>query len=166
MSRWISLDGKWFPAPERVALKNNTNSVTKIPKKRNEKGEIIEWEEVAPGMDYIYEGPDRGALFELYLIDKTGGTKFIGSEFKNDPMFIKMTKDTGFASVKEYLKYIDYDESKVKQRFDEIASKVAPHDITKWGKFQDMVAGGRDTSGGGADIVGGFGEARLTPASV
>lgn len=166
MSRWISLDGKWFPAKERVGLKNNANEDIKIPKKRDEKGEVIEWEIVPPGADYIYEGPDRAALFELYLIDKSGAVNHLGVDFKTDPMFIKMTKDTGFASVKEYLAYMDYDEKKVKARFDELSKSVKPHDVIKWGKFQEMIAGGKDTSSSGKHVVGGFGVEQLNSASV
>lgn len=157
MSRWISLDGRWFPAMERVALKNHRNEVIKIPKKRNEKNEVIEWEEILPGMDYIYEGPDRGALLELYMIDKTGKTKYMGMDFKTDPVFLKAVKDMGHASVKDYLAYIDYDEKEMKKRFEELSSRVTPHDVVKWGTFQEMIAGGRDESGSNKHIVGGFG---------
>ncbi len=166
MSRWISLDGKMYPAMERIALKNNGNSPIRIPKKRDEKtGEIMEWETVEPGMDYIYEGPDRAALFELYLIDKSGATKHIGVDFKTDPMWLKMTRDLGFATVKDYLKYIDYDEKAMQERFDKLSKQVTPHDIVKWGRFQEMIAGGKDTSSTGAHIVGGFGEPQIKAAA-
>lgn len=167
MSRWISLDGKWFPAKERVGLRNNSNSSIEIPKKRDEEtGKILEWETIPPGADYIYEGLDRAALFDLYLIDKTGQVSSLGIDFKTDPQFLKMTRDLGFSTVKKYLAYVDYDEKRMKERFKEISKEVKPHDVVKWGRFQEMIAGGKDTSSTGAHIVGGFGEAQVKMANV
>ena len=54
MPNYISIDGEFFPAKERVALKNLSG------KEKEVDGKIIK-----PGEDYIYEGADRAALFEL-----------------------------------------------------------------------------------------------------
>jgi len=155
MSRWISCDGKWFPALEKVSLVNHG------PEKKHPKtGETIK-----TGEPYIYEGPDRGALFELWQIDKEGKVTYIGKDFKTDLDFLRMIKDQGFKNLKEYLDYVDYDGVKSKEEFDKKASMVTSHEITHRENPLEVIAGGADTSGGGADIVGGFGEARIKPAT-
>jgi len=154
MSRWLSLDGKWFPALEKVSLVNHGPDM-KHPKT----GEIVK-----TGDPYIYEGPDRAALFELWSIDKEGTVTYIGKDFKTDLDFLKMIKDTGFKSLKEYLSYVDYDGVKAEKEFKKKASMVTSHEILHRENPLEVIAGGADTSGGGADIVGGFGEARIKPA--
>ena len=63
MSSWTSFEGVWYPAKEKVGLINHSDVAIKNP---------ISGEEIGPGEPWIYEGPDRAALLELYEADKSG----------------------------------------------------------------------------------------------
>ena len=74
MPRFISKEGVWHPAKERVALKNLSGKTKKV-----------DGEDVQPGDDYIYEGADRAALFELYKLK----VETLGEDFRKNPEFLQ-----------------------------------------------------------------------------
>ena len=144
MPSYISNGGEWSPAKERVALKNVTNAVKEL------NGQTIQ-----PGDDFIYEGPDRAALFELF---QTKQEKF-GIHFENDPELIGRVRQLGYKSVKEYAKAMGYDKAKAQEDFEKNASVVARHDLPRRIEEIKKLGGGNDTAGNNQDSYGGFGDA-------
>lgn len=140
--------GVWHPAKERVALKNFSDKTIKNPST----DERLKDEEVKPGEDFIYSGPDRAALYELWRDKVT----FLGTDFRQDPEFLQAVRNMGYSTYKKYLKDIGFDEKRVEEKFGEIAEKVNLHELPKRVKALDMLAGGRDTAGGGNDLHGDF----------
>lgn len=148
MPTYHSNRGIWNPAKERVALKNHSDQTIKNPST----DEKYKDEEVKPGEDFIYSGPDRAALFELWKekIDH------FGTDFRSDPEFLQAVRNMGYSTYKKYLKDIGYDEKKVEQQFEETAEKVNMHELPKRVKAINILAGGMDTAGGGNDVRGDF----------
>lgn len=65
MPRWISDEhGRWHPAKERVALKNLSGKSIKIEQIADDGKKYTRT--VQPNEDYIYEGPDRAAMFQWW----------------------------------------------------------------------------------------------------
>lgn len=143
MPRYISKGGEWHPAKEKVGLTN----ITKTTKE-------VDGKEIAPGEPYVYEGPDRAALFELH---KEKVNKF-GKNFRSDPDFIARVRQLGFDSIDKYLKAIGYDEEKVDADFKKKASTVTKHELPKKVEAIKSLGGGQDSSGQGNDKYGGFGK--------
>ena len=143
MANYVSIDGVWYPAKEKVALKNLSG-----------KPKVVDGKEIKPGEDYIYEGADRGALFELY---RAGVEKF-GIDFHHDAELLNRVKQLGFKNVDEYAKTVGYDKEKIKKEAEEKISKVNLHELPAKVKGIEILGGGVDTSGGGQDKYGGFGE--------
>ena len=138
MPTYISKEGTWYPAKEKVSLVDHKGVDGR-----------------QPGEPYIYEGPDRGALFELW---KAGVDKF-GMDFRFDSDFINRVRQLGFKNVDEYLKFVGYDEKKAQESADKKATIVTHHEIEKKVKAIKELGGGQDTSGQGRDAYGGFGKA-------
>jgi hypothetical protein len=161
MSSWVTgPDGKWHPGKERVALKNLSGKVITIKQKDRDGKEFTQ--EIHPGEDYIYDGPDRAALYELYLIDKTGNTTTIGQDFRSNLEFMeyygKYRNMFGFNSVEEFLTYLGWDEKKAKEDFDKKASVVKKHELPRRVDMINKLGGGKDTANSGLDKLGGFGD--------
>ena len=93
MPNYISKDGIWYVAKERVALKNNSNQTITNP---SEEGSKYAGEQVAPGEPFIYEGPDRASLFELFKIDKTGQVLTMGQDFRDDTDMQDRARQRGY----------------------------------------------------------------------
>ena len=136
MPRYISKDGEWYPAKEKVSLIDHVGTDGR-----------------APGEPYIYEGPDRAALFELF---RAGVEKF-GINFMHDPELKHRVQSLGFKSVKAYAKAVGYDPEKAKEEFEKKAAVVSKHELPKKVEAIRKLGGGVDTSGGGQDRYGGFG---------
>ena len=148
MANWNSDKGKWHPMKERVALKNYSEEVIKNPST----DEKYKGEEIKPGEDYIYSGPDRAALYELWQVR----AESFGEDFRTNPDFLQAVRNMGYSSYKKYLKDIGFDEKKIDEKFKEKAEKVNMHELPKRVKALNTLAGGRDTSGGGNDMTGDF----------
>lgn len=142
MATFISKDGVWYPAKERVGLTNITDKV-----------KVIDGKNVEPGDPFIYDGPDRAALFALWN-DKV---ETLGMNFRQDPDFINRVRQMGFKDVEEYLTMIGYDKEKVESEFKKKASVVNRHELPKRVEEIQKMGGGQDFSGMGNDIYGGFG---------
>ncbi len=156
---FISKRGEFHPAKESVSL--IYKGKVRIPKKDLPASVTIPGsaEFLEPNASFLYDGPDREAL---KVIQKEGSeTGAIGMDFKSDPDFIQMTRTRGFNTVDEYLKAVGYDEEKDNKKFEEKASRVQAHDVEKQVDAIEVLAGGKDYAGTGADIVGGFGEEKM-----
>jgi hypothetical protein len=148
MPQYNSLMGVWHPSKERVALKNYSDKTIKNPST----DEKFKEEEIKPGEDFIYSGPDRAALYELW---KAKVDNF-GTDFRTDPEFLQAVRNMGYSTYKKYLKDIGYDEAKVKKNFEETSEKINLHELPKKVKAINALAGGMDTAGGGNDMTGDF----------
>lgn len=142
MPKYYSKEGVWHPEKERIALKNLSGKV-----------KIVDGKEVQPGEDYIYEGEDRAALFELFKVKVTT----FGQDFRKNPEFLQAMRNQGFQTVDEYLKFIGYDKEKVEKDFKEKASVVNKDELPKKVKMVETLGGGIDTSGEAKPKYGGFG---------
>jgi len=150
MPNYVSKDGIWHPSKERVALKNNSATVIKNP---SEEGSKYHNENIQPGDDYIYEGPDRASLFELFKQK----VETLGNDFRHDPDLIYRVKNLGYKNVDDYAKLMGYDKVKVEADFNRKASIVQKHDLPQKVEAIRQLGGGQDTSGQGADKYGDFG---------
>jgi len=148
--QYISKDGQWHPKMERVALKNNSDKTIKNPSKEGSK---YAGENIAPGEDYIYEGPDRASLFELF---KEKVEKF-GQDFHHDIELISRVKQLGYKDVDEYAEVMGYDKEKVEAEFKKNASVISKHELPKKVKAIKELGGGKDTAGD-AHMYGGYGD--------
>ena len=142
MPRFISKNGIWHPAKERIALKNLSGKV-----------KIVDGKEVEPGDDYIYEGPDRASLFVLFK-EKV---ETLGQDFRKNPEFLQAMRNQGFNNVEEYLELVGYDEKKIEEDFKKNAAVVNRGSIAKRVASVKTMGGGVDTAGTGKDKLGGFG---------
>jgi hypothetical protein len=135
MPRWVSKNGEWHPALEKVSLIDHAGK-----------------EGRQPGEPYIYEGPDRAALFELFK----AGVEKLGVHFMHDSDLIRRVKELGFKDVKEYAKHYGWDEKKVLEEFNKKAAVVAKHELPAKVRMIETMGGGLDTAGQGQDKKGGF----------
>jgi len=142
MPKFVSKEGAWYPAKERIALKNLSGKV-----------KVVDEKEIQPGDDYIYEGGDRAALFELFKAN----VDHLGENFRRNPEFLQAMRNQGFNTVDDYLKAFGYDEKKVEEEFAAKASKVHKDELPKRVEAIKVLGGGKDTTGGGQDRYGGFG---------
>lgn len=131
MSRFISKDGVWHPAKEKVALTNHKT-----------------------GEPYIYDGADRAALFELFQQK----VETLGQDFRFDSDLLNRIRQLGYKDVEEYLKFIGYNKEKVEADFKKNATMVSRHELPEKVAAIEKMGGGTDTSGQGNDIPGGFGK--------
>ncbi len=129
MARYVSKDGVWSSAKEKVALTKN-------------------------GEPYVYEGPDRAAEFEFFK----AGVKTFGMDFHYDPDLINRAKQLGFKDVNEYASAMGYDKEKAEKDFKENAAFVTKHELPARKEGIEVFGGGVDKSGQGNDILGGFGK--------
>lgn len=142
MSKYVSKEGEWYPAKERIALKNLSGKV-----------KVVDGKEIQPGDDYIYEGGDRAALFELFQ----DNVDHLGTNFRNNPEFLQAMRNQGFNTVEEYLKASGYDEKKSEKEFAEKAEVVNKDSLPERVAAIKVLGGGKDTTGSGQDKYGGFG---------
>jgi len=153
MSKWVSFEGELHPAKERVVLRNNSNKAIKNP---STEGKYVD-EMVEPGQEFIYEGPCRQALFELWEQDKKNPPETMGSNFRKSPEFLRMLRELNFKSEKEFLAYYGYDKEKSVAEFESKASKVSSHELPARVRAIKTLGGGKDFSGQGNDRYGDFG---------
>ena len=150
MSRYVSVLGKLYPARERVVLKNTRNEVLINPSAEYSK---YAGEKVPPGAEFIYEGPDRKAMTELWH----EGVDHLGQDFRKSPEFLDIIRKFGYKNEKEYFKFlgidIDKEEAAARAKCDTVTSHEDPARM----EVIKKLGGGNDTSGQGNDRYGGFG---------
>lgn len=172
MSNWISDErGVWHPAKENVALKNNSNKTIEI--EQTDVSGVKFKKLIPPGSSYIYEGPDRAAMFQWWeengkptaeqMKDKTDGNVTFGDDFRKNSEFMeyygKFRQMFGFKDVEEFLKYLGYDPKKSHNRFLEKASMVNTHDAPNRIEELQRLGGGTDNANPGKNLrYGGFGD--------
>lgn len=179
MSSWVTDEkGKWHPAKEQVNLINRSERdlVIEITDDEGKKFKKT----IKPGQPYVYEGPDRAALFQWWeqngkpsaeKMKEMEGQITMGEGYRQDKEFLegfaKARQAFGFNTVNEYLEYLGYDEKKIKKDFERKASVVNIHDAPPRIEEIKRVGGGDNRANPGKDIrYGGFGEpSELTGAS-
>lgn len=158
------------PAKERASLKNYSKEAIEIKQKDKDGKEFIQV--IQPGQDYIYEGPDRAALFELWEMHgkptrekiSTDPEKYLtmGEGYRQNSEFMQAfsiaRQAFGFKDVDAYLKYLGYDEEKVKEDFAKNASTVTNHDLPRRVDEIKKLGGGDNNANPREVMYGGFGE--------
>lgn len=153
MSNWASYEGVVHPAKERVVLRNNSKEEIKNPSTMgNYVGEIVK-----PGQEFIYEGPCRKAMHELWLEDKKNPPETRGNNFRRCPNHLQMLRELNFKNEKEFLRFVGYDEAKAKEDFETKVAKVTSHELPEKVEAIKKLGGGNDTAGQGRERYGGFG---------
>lgn len=149
MAGYVSKEGLWSPIKERVVLKNESDHPITNP---STDGKYV-GDMVQPGEEFIYEGPDRAALYELWKAKE----EHFGIDFRKSPEFLENIRKFNFKTEKEYLKFIGYDDKKAKEEFNKKASVVTKHELPVKVKALRELGGGKDFSGQGNDKYGDFG---------
>lgn len=171
MPTWISdQKGKWHPAKEVASLINISDRPIEIEQTASDGKKYKQV--IQPGAPYIYEGPDRAAMFQWWEengrpsieeMKKLEGNVTFGEDFRSNTEFMeyygKYRNMFGFQNVDEFLKYLGYDEEKAKRRFEEKAKIVAIHDLPQRSPEIKKLGGGDDRANPGKNLrYGGFGE--------
>lgn len=172
MSTWISDEkGILHPAKERVSLKNLSGKVIEIEQTATDGKKFKQL--IQPGMDYIYEGPDRAAMFQWWeengkttaeqMKERVDGSVTFGSDFRNNTEFLQhysiARQAHGFKDMSEFLVFIGYDEKKSHAKFLERASVVNMHETPNRINELQRLGGGTDQANPGKNIrYGGFGD--------
>lgn len=169
MPSWISDEkGLLHPAKEQVSLINRTNKSIKIQQTSDDGKKFTIT--VKPGSPYIYEGPDRAAMFQWW--EENGkptaeqikampeGSVTMGTNFQSNQEFMdfyaKYRQAFGFQNMGEFLVYLGYDADKQKKRFEQKAQIVNVHElpdrvpeIKKLGGGDDRANPGNNRRAGG-----------------
>lgn len=170
MPTWVS-DGnaKWHPAKETAGLINISDKAIEVEQTSSDgkKFKVT----VQPGSPYVYEGPDRAAMYQWWEengklsaaeMKKLDGNVTFGEDFRSNTEFMeqyaKFRNMFGFKDVEEYLKYLGYDSAKKQKEFEEKASVVAKHDLPKRMAEVKKLGGGQDYATGKLNVYGGFGD--------
>ena len=125
---WISKNGVWEPAQERVVDPNQ------------------------PAGKEVYEGPDRAALDQL----KEEGVEHLGTDFMLDPELQTRARQMGYKTVQEYLKVYGWDKEKAEAAYLKAKAVVVDHKDGVRTKAAIFPSGGDDESRSGKGRKGGF----------
>jgi hypothetical protein len=171
MPSWISdHEGKLHPAKEIASLVNISNKPIEIEQTASDGKKYKQ--KIMPGQPYIYEGPDRAAMYQWWeengkpsaeKMKELEGNVTFGDDFRANPEFMeyyaKYRNMFGFKDVEEFLNYLGHDVAKAKKRFEEKAQIVAIHDLPTRSPEIKKLGGGDDRANPGKNIrYGGFGE--------
>ena len=154
MPRFISDEGVWVVAKERVSLKNETEKVQTNP---SVEGSKYYGEQVQPGEDFIYEGPDRAALQMLKELD-LHEQGYMGSHFTESPELFELARTKGYDNVEDYVKKLGYKSDKAKELVAKYKTTYATHSGPAKVKGKEFMGGGKNTAGTGNDLKGDFGD--------
>lgn len=160
MPKFVSKDGVWHVAKERVALKNNSSKTVTNP---SMEGSKYFGEQVEPGQPFIYEGPDRASLFELYKVDPTGNVTTLGQDFREDTDMQDRVRQRGYKSVEKYAEALGWSKEKSDAKFAELIAIVETHDLPKRVKMIEAAESGAYDTAGNEHRKGGFGELPKEP---
>ena len=131
MPKYVSNDGVWTPAKEKVGITN------------------------AKGEPEVYEGPDRAALAEI----KAGNIE--SKPFWKDTEFIARVRQVHNMTIEEYMKANGYDEKTSKAEFEKKLSEVNVHAEPSRKPGNRQRSGGQNTAGQSGHLEGDFGEPEL-----
>ena len=171
--KWISDEkGLLHPARERgVPLYNRTNKSIKVEQTDDAGKKFIMT--VKPGQPYIYEGPDRAAMFQWWeengkptaeqIKNMPNEAITMGSSFQTNQEFMdfyaKYRQAFGFQNMQEFLNYLGYDEKKQKERYQKLSQDINLHDLPDRVPEIKKVGGGDDRANPGKNLrYGGWGE--------
>ena len=145
MPSFVSINGVWHAAKEKVGLVNLSG-----------KAKIINGVTVQPGDPYVYEGPDRAALYMLY----ENKVETLGQDFARDPQMVDLVRKMGFKDMKEYCDFMGIDPTEAaKAAKDVLALQVTKHELPKRVKEIEVMSGGTERGTGKEIRKGGFGDA-------
>lgn len=168
MPTWISDEkGLCHPAKESCALVNRSNKVITIEQK-DENGKVFKVK-VKPGGSYIYEGPDRAAMYQWWeengkptaeqINAMPNATITFGTSFHTNQEFMdyyaKYRQAFGFQNMGEFLTYLHYDEKGQKARFEKLAQEVNLHELPDRVPEIKKIGGGDDRANPGKNIRAG-----------
>jgi ABC-type branched-subunit amino acid transport system substrate-binding protein len=85
----------------------------------------------------------------------------LGSNFRNDPDFINRVRQLGFSSVKEYLAFIGYDETKAMKQAEDNLVRVKSHEVLKRAKAVETEGGGVEFGTGEVLAKGAIGDVAM-----
>jgi len=141
MPTWVSVHGKWEPAQERSRAVNKSGKEIEID------GDIVE-----PGEDFIYKGPDRGALD--VLAEK--GVKSLGENPAENPDVIEHIRRLGYKTFEEYAeaKGVDIEGEKTKAK--EVLKKQVNKN-KKPNRVKSSLPTGNESVSTAEELNGGFG---------
>jgi len=128
MPSYVSRDGIWEPAKEKVAL-------------TDKKGE-----------PFVYEGPDRGAVEYL----KEQNVEKLGVHFTKDPEVIMRARQLNM-TIEEFCQTAYYTDEMRKKDQDAKAAQVVLHKDPIRNQPSKFASGGKNTAGGG-HLEGDFGD--------
>jgi len=143
MPTFISKGGEWYPAKEHAVLPHLSGTPREI-----------------------YDGPDRAAL--LLLWQESGKPEdakkcltYLGSNFKNDPDFVNRVRQLGFDNVKQYLKFIGYNEEEEMAKADKNLVTVQSHEVLRRAKAIENDGGGVEFGTGEVLAKGAIGDVAM-----
>jgi len=138
MPTFISDEGVWVPAKEKVALE-------KVDPETGEKE------------PFIYEGQDRAALEMLKEMDMEE-QGYMGVHFSENMELYELARGRGYNSVEEYVEKLGYNAKKAKELVAKYKAKYVTHAQPEKVKGKEFAGGGVNTAGTGNDLSGGFGD--------
>ena len=168
MPTWISDEkGLLHPAKEQVSLINRTNKTITI-EQTSEDGKKFKMK-VKPGAPYIYEGPDRAAMYQWWeengkpteeqIKAMPDGSITMGTSFHTNQEFMdyyaKYRQAFGFQNMEEFLTYLRYDPKGQKERFQKLAQEVNVHELPDRVPEIKKIGGGDDRANPGRNIRAG-----------
>jgi hypothetical protein len=145
MPKYVSDRGVWHPMKEKVSLTNHSDKPIEYP--------IGSGTMIQPGEPFIYEGPDRQAMFELFKAKQ----ETFGTDFRRDPDLLARVRGLGYDNIKQYLKEVGFNEAETDKDVEAKASKVNMHELPARVANIEVMSGGSDTSGTGNDMKGDWG---------
>ena len=138
MPTFISDEGVWVPAKEKVALERINP----------------ETGETEP---FIYEGDDRAALEMLKELDLLE-QGYMGTHFSENMELFELARSKGYNSVEEYVEKLGYNSEKAKELVAKYKSQHNTHKLPEKVAAKKISGGGTNTAGTGNDMEGGFGD--------
>lgn len=154
--KFVSVLGKWLPRKETVTLTNTYGRTLTSDMIVGPDGKHT----VKEGEVFIYNGPNREAVKML----KADGVDFLGKDFRRDTEFLQAIRNMGFNNVKEYLKWMGFEEEIEVEKQMALVDTLCQDKPEKKDEIVEL-AGGRDFTGNKANnFIGGFGPERLRSA--
>lgn len=136
MPSYVSKDGVWKPAKEKVGITNS-------------KGEPD-----------IYEGDDRAALEEI----KAGNVE--SKPFWLDTEWVNRVRQLHNMSMEEYMKSVGFDKETSNQEFEKKIKEVNTHKDSPRKPGSKFASGGKNTAGNSGHLEGDFGDLADAKAKV
>jgi len=137
MPKFISDEGVWVPAKEKVAL-------VRVNEDGNEE-------------PFIYEGPDRAAMEMLKDMD-LAEVGYMGQHFTENVDLFELARAKGYDNVEEYVKRLGYKSEKAKELVEKYKKTYHTHEAPKKVQGTTFSGGGVNTATGQGNKLGGFGE--------